>query len=273
MSTATATMRTTDLTASTTADAVLEIRDVSLRYDGAGEGILALEGVNLTIRRGEFLSIIGPSGCGKSTLLSIIGGLLPPTNGSVLLDEQPLNKPTIRIGFVFQDAVLLAWRSVVENVLLPVQMKRLPRKDHENRARELLEMVGLSGFENNYPKELSGGMRQRVAIARALMMDPEVLLMDEPFGALDALTRERMGYELLRIWQQTEKTVVFVTHSISEAVFLSDRVASMSARPGQIERLRTIEVVRPRNELSLEDPHYLEACRELRAMMLQKEDK
>jgi NitT/TauT family transport system ATP-binding protein len=252
-------------------DTVLAAQSVSLRYGPVDGGIIALDRVDLDIERGEFLSIIGPSGCGKSTLLSIFGGLLEPTDGTVLLDGTVLRAPTVRIGFVFQEAVLLAWRTVLENVLLPVQLKRLPRKEHEARARELLSMVGLEGFEQNYPKQLSGGMRQRVAIARALMMDPEVLLMDEPFGALDALTRERMGYELLSIWERTGKTIVFVTHSISEAVFLSDRVVCMSARPGRVEQLRTITVERPRSDASLEDPAFLESCRELRARMMRTE--
>jgi len=236
---------------------VIQIDDLGLRYATARGAIDALSGVTLTIGRGEFVSIVGPSGCGKSTLLSVLGGLLRPTAGRVLIGGEPVTDPSPRLGFAFQD---------------PVQLRFGGVSRHRERAQSLLEMVGLKGFESNYPKELSGGMRQRVAIARALLLDPEVLLMDEPFGALDAITRERMGYELLRIWQGSGKTVVFVTHGISEAVFLSDRVIAMSARPGRVIDDRRIELPRPRTPTSQEDPRFLEAARILRGLLMGPED-
>jgi NitT/TauT family transport system ATP-binding protein len=251
---------------------VIQIDDLGLRYATARGAIDALSGVTLTIGRGEFVSIVGPSGCGKSTLLSVLGGLLRPTAGRVLIGGEPVTDPSPRLGVAFQDPVLLPWRSVLENVLLPAQLRFGGVSRHRERAQSLLEMVGLKGFESNYPKELSGGMRQRVAIARALLLDPEVLLMDEPFGALDAITRERMGYELLRIWQGSGKTVVFVTHGISEAVFLSDRVIAMSARPGRVIDDRRIELPRPRTPTSQEDPRFLEAARILRGLLMGPED-
>ncbi|TFZ02627.1 ABC transporter ATP-binding protein [Ramlibacter henchirensis] len=245
----------------------IEVRGLGLRYETQSGSLQALSEVDLAIADGTFVSIVGPSGCGKSTLLSIVGGLLKPTAGSVLLDGQPVTEPSPRIGFAFQDAVLLPWRSVLDNVLLPAQIRH-DKARYEAKARELLATVGLAGFEKNLPGELSGGMRQRVAIARALLLDPSVLLMDEPFGALDALTRERMGLELLRIWQGTRKTVVFVTHGISEAVFLSDRVIAMSARPGRVVRDLRIDLPRPRGPLTQEDPRFLAACRELRELLV-----
>jgi NitT/TauT family transport system ATP-binding protein len=245
----------------------IELRGVGLRYETQSGSLLALSDVDLAIEPGTFVSIVGPSGCGKSTLLSIVGGLLQATDGSVLLDGESVTEPSSKIGIAFQDAVLLPWRTVLENVLLPAQI-RGEKARHEARARELLVTVGLAGFENNLPSELSGGMRQRVAIARALLLDPSVLLMDEPFGALDALTRERMGLELLRIWQGSRKTVLFITHGISEAVFLSDRVIAMSARPGRVIRDLRIDLPRPRGPLTQEDPRFLAACRELRELLM-----
>jgi NitT/TauT family transport system ATP-binding protein len=246
----------------------IELRGVGLRYETQSGALQALKGVDLAIERGKFVSVVGPSGCGKSTLLSMLGGLLQPTEGTVLLDGEAVVEPSAKIGFAFQDAVLLPWRTVLDNVLLPAQIRTGRKGDHEARARELLATVGLTGFENNLPSELSGGMRQRVAIARALLLDPSVLLMDEPFGALDALTRERMGEELLRIWQGTRKTVVFVTHGIAEAVFLSDRVIAMSARPGRVVRDLRIDLPRPRGPGTQEDPRFLSACRELRELLM-----
>jgi NitT/TauT family transport system ATP-binding protein len=249
---------------------VLEVRGVSVTYASAAGAIAALADTSLTVDRGEFVSIVGPSGCGKSTLLNVMGGLLAPTTGEVFLDGRAVTAPSPRIGFVFQDAVLLPWRTVLENVLLPAELAR--RTGLAGRARELLDLVGLTRFARNYPRELSGGMRQRVAIARALLLDPEVLLMDEPFGALDAITRERMNVELLRIWQHSGKTVVFVTHAIPEAVFLSDRVAAMTERPGRVKEIYRVTLARPRGTGTMEEGDYLAICRVLRELMVQESE-
>ena len=207
----------------------------------------ALAEADFAVQANEFLSVIGPSGCGKSTLLRILGGLVTPTSGRVLLEGQPLEEAGRRIGFVFQHANLMPWRSALANVRLPLDLQGLPRDEAESRARELLDLVGLTGFADSLPRELSGGMRQRVALARALVYDPDVLLLDEPFGALDALTRERMNCELLEIRQRHRKTMVMVTHDIREAVFMSDRVLIMSPRPGRVEREVAIDLPRPRS--------------------------
>ena len=227
-----------------------------------GEPVQALSGVGFDLQDGEFLSVVGPSGCGKSTLLRIMAGLDRATRGEVLLGGEPVSRPSRDIGIVFQQPTLLPWRSVLENVLLPAQMQRLDRAHSLSRARDLLELVGLSGFVGNYPFELSGGMQQRVAICRALVCDPRILLMDEPFGALDAMTREQMNVELMRIQAEQQKTVVFITHSIPEAVFLGDRVMVMTKRPGRAKKIFKIDLPRPRdyemrvtpefNELKLE---------------------
>ncbi|HEV8439584.1 MAG TPA: ABC transporter ATP-binding protein [Methylomirabilota bacterium] len=246
---------------------MLEALDVSFVYESTTGPLRALSPTTLSVARGEFVSVLGPSGCGKSTLLNLLGGLMPPTTGRVLLDGQPLEEPSDRIGFVFQEPVLLPWRTVLDNVLLPAQMLRRPGR-HDLRARELLALVGLAGFEANYPRELSGGMRQRVALARALSVGPEVLLMDEPFGALDAINRERMNFELMRLWQGSGMTIVFVTHSIPEAVLLSDRVVAMTDRPGRIKEVHAVRLTRPRTSATMEDDTYLGLCRSLRALLL-----
>jgi NitT/TauT family transport system ATP-binding protein len=226
---------------------LIAVKDVRKQYrTRRGEVVPSIDNVSFHVVDGEFLSIVGPSGCGKSTLLNILAGLLGATDGSVLLRGEPLTAPRKEVGVVFQDAVLFPWRTVLHNVELPVEVLGLDRKQFRRRALELLDLVGLSGFEDRYPHELSGGMQQRVAIARALVHDPTVLLMDEPFGALDAITRESMNLELLRIWGRAKKTVVFVTHSISEAVFLSDRVMVMTARPARIAETVVIDLPRPR---------------------------
>jgi NitT/TauT family transport system ATP-binding protein len=199
------------------------------------------------VRDGEFVSIVGPSGCGKSTLLKILAGLLPASDGDALLRGTPINGPRRDIGVVFQSPVLFPWRSVFGNVLLPADVQRLGREPMRQRAFELLDLVGLKGFEHRYPWQLSGGMQQRVALVRALIHDPALLLMDEPFGALDALTRETMNVELQRIWLERRKTVVFITHSTSEAVFLGDRVLVMTPRPGRIQDVLEIGLPRPRS--------------------------
>jgi len=207
----------------------------------------ALAGISLEIGAGEFITIVGQSGCGKTTLLKILAGLLQRSAGSVTLRGRPVDEPSRDIGIVFQDPVLLPWRTVFDNVMLPVEVLGLEGKASANRARELLGLVGLAGFEDKYPHELSGGMRQRVAIARALVHDPSLLLMDEPFGALDAMTREFMNLELLRIWKESGKTIVFITHSIPEAAFLADRVIVMSARPGRNKEIVEVKLPRPRD--------------------------
>ena len=213
----------------------------------AGSRIRALADVTLDVADGEFVTIVGPSGCGKTTLLRILGGLLSASSGTVELLGRRVAGPSRNVGMVFQDPVLLPWRTVLENVMLPVAVLRLDRQTYRQRALELLGLVGLAGFEDKYPHELSGGMRQRVSLARALVHDPALLLMDEPFGALDAMTREAMNLELQRIWRESGKTVAFITHSIPEAVFLGDRVVVMSPRPGRIVDVVTVDLERPRD--------------------------
>jgi NitT/TauT family transport system ATP-binding protein len=206
----------------------------------------AIENVDLQVGAAEFVSLLGPSGCGKSTLLSLVAGLILPTSGTVVIDGTVVSRPYTNIGIVFQSDLLLDWRTVLGNVLVQFEMRGQDPRRHEARGRELLASVGLAGFESKYPWELSGGMRQRVSICRALIHDPALLLMDEPFGALDAFTREQLQVDLQRIWQKSRKTVVFVTHSISEAVFLSDRVVVMTQRPGRIRQVLRIDLRRPR---------------------------
>ena len=206
----------------------------------------ALSDIGFTVRRGEFISVVGPSGCGKTTLLKILAGLSPATEGTVRIAGRDVTKPLPEVGMVFQAPTLLPWRTIFENVMVPAEIQRLDAGKHKLRAQELLEMVGLTGFEKKYPHELSGGMQQRAGICRALVHDPSVLLMDEPFGALDAMTREYMNLELLRIWKGSGQTAVLVTHSIPEAVFLSDRVIVLSPRPGRIAEVVQIDIDRPR---------------------------
>jgi NitT/TauT family transport system ATP-binding protein len=208
--------------------------------------IAALDAVNLSVRTGEFLAIVGSSGCGKSSLLDLVAGLAKPNSGSVEIDGKPVGGPSLHCGIVLQGYALFPWRTVRDNVEFGLEVKGLPKPDRRRIAAEFLALVGLTEFAGRYPHELSGGMKQRVAIARALAFDPEILLMDEPFGALDAQTRETLQEELLRIWEQTGKTIVFVTHSIDEAVFLADRVAVMSPRPGTIQEIVDVHVPRPR---------------------------
>ncbi|HEY7243888.1 MAG TPA: ABC transporter ATP-binding protein [Xanthobacteraceae bacterium] len=230
--------------------ALIRARGLSKTYvTGSGE-VTALKGLDFEIYDGELVSVIGQSGCGKSTLLKLLAGLLPYTAGSVELNGKPLRGPTREAAVVFQSPVLLPWRTVLDNVLLPIEFRKLPMGSYRQSAAELLQMVHLSEFAQRYPHELSGGMQQRVAIVRALVQDPQLLLMDEPFGALDAMTRDQMNLELLRIWSQSRKTVIFITHSIAEAVFLSDRVIAMTARPGSIADVIAIDLPRPR-ELSI----------------------
>jgi NitT/TauT family transport system ATP-binding protein len=226
---------------------LIEIGGVSKVYASSDGLVAALESVTLDIAEGEFVSVLGPSGCGKSTLMLIVAGLLPPSAGEVRLAGRPVTRPQTQVGIVFQNPVLLDWRRVLGNVLLQVESRGLDVAVYRPRAQELLRTVGLAGFEDKYPFELSGGMRQRTAICRALIHDPPLLLMDEPFGALDALTREQMRLDIERLWLQRKKTVLFITHSISEAVLLSDRVVVMTPRPGRIDGVFRIELPRPRH--------------------------
>ena len=245
-----------------------------MRVDGVGKTyttrdrkhIVALSPTELTVQPGEFLSIVGPSGCGKTTLLNLMAGLITPTSGRILTDGTGDGPPLI--GFVFQRPVLLPWRRLLENVLLPMEVLRLgPRELYLARARELLDMVGLSGFERAYPAELSGGMQQRAAIARSLVYDSPLLLMDEPFAALDAMTREELNLELLRIWKMTGRTIVFVTHNIPEAVLLGDRVVVMTPRPGKVREIVTVDLPRPRSLSLMGDPRFGAITDHIRGML------
>lgn len=222
------------------------MRAVSHTFDGPQTATHALREVSLAVGREEFVCVVGPSGCGKSTLLKILGGLLIPSSGAAYIEKELITQPPRRIGFVFQKANLMPWRSVLDNIALPLELAGQPSAQRQRAALDLIELVGLDGFTEAFPAELSGGMEQRVAIARALIHQPEVLLLDEPFGALDALTRERMGQELLRIWTAQRKTVVMVTHSISEAILLADRIVALSPRPGRIRAEFTVDLARPR---------------------------
>lgn len=226
---------------------LIQIKHLTKRYHSKKTATtIALDNVNLNIGKGEFVALVGPSGCGKTTLLKILAGLISGYEGTVTINGHNLVDPSSEVGVVFQEPTLLAWRTILENILLPIELHHLEKKDYLTRAHALMDKVGLTGFEHKYPKELSGGMRQRAGICRALIRDPQVLLMDEPFGALDAMTRESMNVELQRIWLGTGKTIVFVTHSIPEAVFLADRVVVMSPRPGRITDLVHIPIARPR---------------------------
>ena len=244
---------------------VLAARGLSLVYRTRRGTITALDALDLAIGQGEFFSLIGPSGCGKSSLLKIAAGLLPQTAGAITLDGAAVTGPRREVGVVFQRPTLLPWKTVAQNVLLPAETLRLDMEGARSRADDLLGLVGLAAFADNYPSELSGGMQQRVGIARALIHDPAVLLMDEPFAALDALTRERMMMELQDIWLSTGKSVLFITHSIPEAVFLSDRVAVMSPRPGRIVREHAVAIARPRDLATMADPRFNRTCNALRA--------
>lgn len=213
-----------------------------------GEPVHALQGIDLEVAEGEFVSLIGPSGCGKSTLLRVLADLIRPTAGEIHIGGETPRTARLKreVGFVFQDPALLEWRKILANVALPLEIQGVSRDERRARAAELIEMVGLKGFENSYPRQLSGGMRQRAAIARAMSTNPKVMLMDEPFGALDQITRDRLNLELLELSQRQRMTVLFVTHSIREAVLLSDRVAVMTSRPGRIAKIIDIDLVRPR---------------------------
>jgi NitT/TauT family transport system ATP-binding protein len=232
-------------------------------------GVVALEGIDLEVGAGELVSLIGPSGCGKSTLLRVVGDLTRPTRGEVVVNGKSAHQARVDrdYGIVFQDAVLYDWRTVAKNIALPLEMLGWDRRRRAERVEEMVGLVELTGFEGHHPWQLSGGMQQRVAIARALSFDPALLLMDEPFGALDEMTRERLNMELLRIWRQAGSTILFVTHSISEAVFLSTRVVVMSPRPGRIAGIVPIDLAQPRTVETREDPRYFELVTEVRELL------
>jgi NitT/TauT family transport system ATP-binding protein len=241
---------------------------VSMAYRTRQKGtVTALNGLDLQVADGEFVTLVGPSGCGKSTVLKLVAGLLTPTFGQITIGNKVVKGPRREMGFVFQTPVLLPWRSVRDNVLLPIEMLGLAARSHAERADALLAQVGLGGFERAHPWELSGGMQQRVGICRALVHDPEILLMDEPFAALDAMTRETIGFELLRIWEERRKTVLFVTHSIPEAVLLADRVVVMTARPGRIAGIVPIALARPRAVEMEYDADFKAAALEIRRLI------
>jgi len=236
---------------------MIEIADVGMVYRADSGPVEALQGITLSVRAGEFVALVGPSGCGKSTLMRIIAGLRVATRGQVSVDGTPVTGPLSRVGMVFQAAVLLKWRSVLDNVLLPAELSGLDPAKYRERAHELLALVGLADFAHKRPNELSGGMQQRASLCRALVLDPPILLMDEPFGALDAMTRDEMNLELLRIWGEggaQRKTIVFVTHSIPEAAFLADRIVVMSPRPGRVSGIHEVAIARPRTLQTRADP-------------------
>jgi NitT/TauT family transport system ATP-binding protein len=236
----------------------ISVDGVSKRYETRTGPIEALSPISLAIQENEFVSIVGPSGCGKSTLLMIVSGLVPASGGVVRIKAEKVLRPYTGLGFVFQQDTLLDWRTVLQNVMLQAQVRRLDKSSSRSRAQELLRLVGLEGFEDKYPYELSGGMRQRVAICRALLHDPDLLLMDEPFGALDAIARDQLNEDLLRYRSEARKTIMFVTHSIPEAVFLSDRVFVMSPRPGRVEEVVSIDLPHPRPLTIRETPRFAE---------------
>jgi NitT/TauT family transport system ATP-binding protein len=248
--------------------AAISLRDVSMTFGTAqgDQAVRALHGVNLEIRGGEFVSLIGPSGCGKSTLLRLLGDLLQPTSGAIRVNGKSPRQARLsrEYGIVFQQPVLYDWRTVTQNIQLPLEVMRVPAEQRRERAAALLQLVGLTEFAARYPWELSGGMQQRVSIARALSFRPSVLLMDEPFGALDEMTRERLNRELLNVWSETNTTIVFVTHSVAEAVFLSDRIVVMSPRPGRIEAVIDVDLARPREAETRDAPRFFELIANVR---------
>jgi NitT/TauT family transport system ATP-binding protein len=262
------------------ADRYIEAGGLTMRYATRRASTLALDGVDLSVAHREFVSLIGPSGCGKTTLLRILAGLIRPTEGTVEIGGTPLWRGGRRddqalrlLGLVFQDAHLFPWYTVEDNIGLPLRLRGAGRREWRAKAHELAELVQLKGFERAYPRELSGGMRQRVAIARALSYNPEILLMDEPFGALDAMTRDRMNFELQSIAAATDATVVFVTHSITEAVFLADRVVLLSARPGRIRSVTQVDFPRPRDLELQSDPAFQDTVRTLRHQLYEDEER
>jgi len=242
---------------------VIALRDVgkSYRVRGGGDPLRALCDISLSVHLGEFVVVVGPSGCGKSTLLRIVAGLDHATAGTVEVDRRPVTGPIASAGIVFQDPLLMSWRTAIDNVMLPIEVLRRDHRAHRRRAQELIRLVGLEGFEDRYPHELSGGMQQRVALARALVADPDVLLMDEPFAALDEITRFKLNNDLLDLWQDLRPTVIFVTHSVFESVFLSQRIVVMTPRPGRVFAAIDIPVAYPRGEDFRTSADYAGLCR------------
>jgi NitT/TauT family transport system ATP-binding protein len=244
--------------------ALIHLDAVAKTYRTRDGEVESLRPLTFEIGEGEFMAIVGPSGCGKSTLLKMVAGLLPASSGRIAIRDKPIKGPPDDVGIVFQAPVLLAWRTVLDNVMLQIQMRRLDTSAYRPKAEALLTMTGLGGFEHKYPWQLSGGMQQRASICRALVHDPAVLLMDEPFGALDAMTREKMNLELQRIWSETRKTVLFITHSIPEAVFLADRVLVMTERPGDIAAIYDVGLPRPRSLAMMGDPAFVALTQTIR---------
>jgi NitT/TauT family transport system ATP-binding protein len=245
----------------------LEARDVSMTFTRRGRRIDALRDVSFRIDKGQFISIVGASGCGKTTLLRIVDGLTRPTQGQIVIDGRPVSGPGPDRGFVFQHDALFPWRTVLDNVIFGLEVQGKSKREARERAAGLIELVGLSGFEHHFPHELSGGMRQRANLARALTIDPDVLLMDEPFASLDAQTREIMQLELLRVWRSNRKTVLFVTHQIDEAVYLADRVIVMTSRPGRIKAELDVDIERPRSLAVKRTPEFLRLVDEIWQMI------
>jgi NitT/TauT family transport system ATP-binding protein len=244
---------------------LIEIAGITKTYRSRDGDVPSLRPISFDVDAGEFVAVVGPSGCGKSTLLKLVAGLLRPTQGSISIGGKRVDGPPDNVGFVFQNPVLLAWRTVLRNVMMPVEIRRLDKAAHLERAKKLLSASGLEGFENKFPWQLSGGMQQRAAICRALIHDPAIVLMDEPFGALDAMTREHMNLELQRIHFETAKTILLITHSIPEAIFLADRVVVMTARPGEVEAIYEVALPRPRTLDMLGNPTFNELARKIRS--------
>jgi NitT/TauT family transport system ATP-binding protein len=246
---------------------ILEARGLSKAFPNSHAPLEVLDGIDLAVRTGSFVCIVGPSGCGKTTLLRLLGGLTAPSVGEVIFEGERLEHPRRRIGFVFQQSNLMPWRSALDNIRLPLELQLRPPEEQDGRAREMVSLVGLAGFETALPRDLSGGMAQRVALGRALVHEPDVLLLDEPFGALDALTRERMAFELLRLWSARPVTVVMVTHSISEAILLADQVVVLSPRPGRVRLVLDVPLPRPRTLELTHTPPFGELARLVRAAL------
>ena len=248
----------------------IRIEGVGQRFPIKGGVVEALKGVDFAVEPHEFVAVVGPSGCGKSTLMRLVAGLLTPTEGTVSIQGRKVERPHPSVGIVFQRPVLLPWKSVFANIEVQIEMRGLERGAYRRSIEELIDLTGLTGFDRALPHELSGGMQQRVSLCRALIHDPTLLLMDEPFGALDAMTREQMNLELQRIWLERRKTVLLITHSIVEAAFLADRVVVMTARPGRVARIVAMGLPRPRDLAVLEAPQFLEAVREIRSLLSTK---